>query len=119
MTSRHISCSERVTRLQPESAFGGSVRGHPRSRWACPRRLRVAGRPVPSWAAAVLDHAPAGCADALNTFEHYVHHEDVRRAASSWVPRRLAPTDQGALWQQLSARAQWYLRSAPVTGCGS
>ena len=55
-----------------------------------------------------------GAQTALSTFEHYVHHEDVRRATSSWVPRRLASADQAALWQQLSARAQWYLRTAPI-----
>lgn len=57
-----------------------------------------------------LPHADA----AMNTFEHFVHHEDVRRASPDWVVRHLTPDDQRVLWQQLVKRAQWYLRSSPV-----
>jgi uncharacterized protein (TIGR03085 family) len=57
-----------------------------------------------------LPHADA----AMNTFEHFVHHEDVRRATSDWTARDLSATDQATLWQQLARRARWYLRSTPV-----
>ena len=51
---------------------------------------------------------------SLNTFEHFVHHEDVRRARPQWRPRDLAPADQQELWGRLRRLARWYLRSAPV-----
>jgi len=57
-----------------------------------------------------LPHADA----AMNTFEHFVHHEDVRRASPDWVARDLSPDDQQVLWQQLVRRARLYLRSSPV-----
>jgi uncharacterized protein (TIGR03085 family) len=55
-----------------------------------------------------------GADTAANTFEHFVHHEDVRRAAPGWSPRDLADDDERTLWQQLSRRLRLYLRSAPV-----
>jgi uncharacterized protein (TIGR03085 family) len=57
-----------------------------------------------------LPHADA----AMNTFEHFVHHEDVRRASGDWEPRDLALVDQELLWHHLVKRAHWYLRSSPV-----
>ena len=55
-----------------------------------------------------------GAQSALSTFEHFVHHEDVRRAAPETERRQLPARDQGVLWQQLSARARWYVRESPV-----
>ena len=47
----------------------------------------------------------------VNTAEHYVHHEDVRRAVPGWRPRELAVEDEKALWgpTQFMARRS-YLR---------
>jgi uncharacterized protein (TIGR03085 family) len=64
----------------------------------------------PRLSAMRLPHADV----ALNTFEHFVHHEDVRRASPHWVARELPLDDQDTLWQQLVKRARWYLRSTPV-----
>ena len=50
----------------------------------------------------------------LNTFEHFVHHEDVRRAHSSWQPRQLSTSDSQTLWQHLTARARLLLRGSPI-----
>ena len=50
----------------------------------------------------------------LNTFEHFVHHEDVRRTHSSWQPRPLSAGDSQTLWQQLTARARLLLRGSPI-----
>lgn len=50
---------------------------------------------------------------AVNTFEHLVHHEDVRRAQPGWKPRTFDEPDQALLWHQLVGRAGWYLRSTP------
>lgn len=55
-------------------------------------------------------------ADALgNTFEFFVHHEDVRRASPGWQERELADDDQLCLWEQLRQRARLLLRKSPVT----
>jgi len=54
-------------------------------------------------------------ADSLtNTFEFFVHHEDVLRAQPSWEPRDLAASDQRDLWQQLTKRIRLYVRRSPV-----
>jgi uncharacterized protein (TIGR03085 family) len=54
-------------------------------------------------------------ADATaNTLEHFVHHEDVRRAAAGWSARELDDDDQRTLWQQLTRRLRLYLRRAPL-----
>lgn len=55
-----------------------------------------------------------GVGSAANTFEYFVHHEDVRRAQRSWVPRVLAAPDQRTLWQHLSTRARLHIRNSPV-----
>ena len=55
-----------------------------------------------------------GIQASLSTFEHFVHHEDVRRAASTWSARELAVPDQLTLWQQLTSRARLLVRGAPI-----
>ena len=55
-----------------------------------------------------------GAQVTFNTFEHFVHHEDVRRALPAWQPRDLTPADNQTLWQQLTARAKLLLRGAPI-----
>ncbi len=50
----------------------------------------------------------------VNTFEHFVHHEDVRRALPAWQPRQLTGPDNQTLWQQLTGRARLLLRGAPL-----
>jgi len=47
----------------------------------------------------------------VNTAEHFVHHEDVRRAEPGWVARDLGTADEESLWgpAQLMAR-RTYLR---------
>jgi len=53
---------------------------------------------------------------AANLAEHFVHCEDVRRAAPSWQPRMLDADRQDALWKVLSRMAPSALRrsSEPV-----
>jgi uncharacterized protein (TIGR03085 family) len=67
-----------------------------------------AGPPV--WSAMRLP----GADPQFNTFEHFVHHEDVRRAPERWSARQLGRADDETLWHQLVRRARWYLRGAPV-----
>ena len=55
-----------------------------------------------------------GVAPTVNTFEFFVHHEDLRRAYPSWAPRLLAAADQEEFWRLLERRARLLLRHFPV-----
>jgi uncharacterized protein (TIGR03085 family) len=54
-----------------------------------------------------------GMDERVNTVEYFVHHEDVRRAASDWEPRELSSGESATLWQRLRG-ARFMLRHAPV-----
>lgn len=53
----------------------------------------------------------------VNRIEHFIHHEDIRRAAPEWEPRDLSTKDQDALWLPLRALGMVLVRRAgvPVT----
>jgi uncharacterized protein (TIGR03085 family) len=53
----------------------------------------------------------------VNTLEFFVHHEDIRRAATGWEPRALTVSDEIALWRFLSVTGRGLVRPAgvPVT----
>ncbi len=55
-----------------------------------------------------------GAESAVNTFEHFVHHEDVRRAQPSWAARELVDDDQRTLWNHLTRRIRLFVRRPPV-----
>jgi uncharacterized protein (TIGR03085 family) len=46
--------------------------------------------------------------------EYFIHHEDVRRAASGWAPRPPEPDRDGLLWKQLGLLGRLVYRSSPV-----
>jgi uncharacterized protein (TIGR03085 family) len=52
-----------------------------------------------------------------NRIEHFIHLEDIRRAAADWEPRQLSKQDQDALWLPLRALGMVLVRKAgvPVT----
>jgi uncharacterized protein (TIGR03085 family) len=50
---------------------------------------------------------------AVNLSEHFVHCEDVRRAAPGWQPRQLAAGLPDALWAALASRGRMLFRQAP------
>jgi len=54
-----------------------------------------------------------GVDEKANTIEHFVHHEDVRRAQPDWEPRDLPAGLSEALWRRLKS-ARLFLRKAPV-----
>ncbi|MEU7822378.1 TIGR03085 family metal-binding protein [Catellatospora sp. NPDC049133] len=61
--------------------------------------------------------SPAGFGpldELINLTEMFVHHEDVRRAAADWTPRKLEPGLSEALWGQVRRRAPLLLRRYPV-----
>jgi uncharacterized protein (TIGR03085 family) len=52
--------------------------------------------------------------EALNLLEYVVHHEDVRRAAGTWQPRRLPDEPLQAVWSRLRVGARLTMRSVPL-----
>lgn len=47
-----------------------------------------------------------------NTFEYFVHHEDVRRRQPDWQPRQLAPEFADDLWKRMKMQSKGLLRNA-------
>jgi uncharacterized protein (TIGR03085 family) len=52
--------------------------------------------------------------EPINTVEYFVHHEDVRRAASGWEPRQLDGEEEAALWKRLRLMGHVLARRVPV-----
>ena len=52
--------------------------------------------------------------EAANTLEFFVHIEDVRRAAPSWQPRKLATDLDDEIWKRLRAGVKLTFRRVPV-----
>ncbi len=55
-----------------------------------------------------------GVESRLNTLEHLIHHEDVRRAESNWQPRNLPAWAQDQIWRPLRVMARVIARQAPT-----
>ncbi len=51
---------------------------------------------------------------AVNTLEFFVHHEDIRRAATDWQPRELTDREQRAIWKSISVAGKGLVRPAGV-----
>jgi uncharacterized protein (TIGR03085 family) len=69
-------------------------------------KVRNGPPPVSIYALPKLGHQ-------LNTTEYFVHHEDVRRAQSSYDVRDLPAEQQDALWKAVRLAAKTMLRKAP------
>jgi uncharacterized protein (TIGR03085 family) len=54
-----------------------------------------------------------GLDERANTVEHFVHHEDVRRAQDGWAPRELSVQDSETLWRATTAMAKLAARGKP------
>ncbi|MDY6050583.1 MAG: TIGR03085 family metal-binding protein [Corynebacterium sp.] len=50
----------------------------------------------------------------INTAEHFIHHEDVRRAAAGWEPRQLTGEETWELYRAVRAMSRFLVRGAPV-----
>ncbi|UVI36995.1 TIGR03085 family metal-binding protein [Brevibacterium spongiae] len=50
----------------------------------------------PKWTPGALP----GIEPVMNTMEFVVHHEDIRRAAIEWIPRRLSQAENSTIWAQ-------------------
>ncbi len=70
-----------------------------------------------------------GVEQVVNRLEHFIHHEDIRRAAPSWTPRTLDEADESSIWTALKVlgralvrpagvpvRMEWASRSATLRG---
>ena len=93
----------------------------PLAGWTDRVRRGYAQRPYADLVAAVrngparLSWAALPRVDALvNLGEHFVHCEDVRRAAPGWTPRELPPKRQEALWRIVTTRGRLFFRRSPV-----
>lgn len=89
--------------------------------WTEAKRRSMAEQPYPALVARFRGGPPLisplrlpGADTLANTFEHVVHHEDVRRAREEWHPRQLAESDQRTLWSQLRGRLRLFVRRSPV-----
>ncbi|HEX5017149.1 MAG TPA: TIGR03085 family metal-binding protein [Actinomycetes bacterium] len=107
--------------LREGSVAAAGIKARPLSGWTLRTQQRLAHGDYGELVSRFRDGPPPysvmrlpGAEAALSTFEHYVHHEDVRRASASVEPRTLSAQAQGVLWRQLVTRARWYLRGAPV-----
>jgi len=108
-----------VLREGHPAAIGIKLR--PLAGWTERQQHQLASAPYPATVERFRHGPPAyspmrlpGADAAANTFEHVVHHEDVRRAAESWTPRDLPADDERELWHHLTRRARLYIRRSPV-----
>jgi uncharacterized protein (TIGR03085 family) len=118
-TTRQLA-AHLVVREGSPSAVGivvGPLRG-----WTERAMRSAADRPWPGLVAAVRSGPPLWSPlrigrvdDAANTFEFFVHHEDVRRASEPWSPRPLDPERERVLWSTLRSRAKLLFARSPVT----
>lgn len=79
---------------------------------------RIAQRPFPALLEVVRSGPPwllRPVDGLMNTTEMYVHHEDVRRAATGWEPRELSAADEAQLWKMLKGLARMAYRKSAVT----
>jgi uncharacterized protein (TIGR03085 family) len=90
--------------------------------WTRRVQAKYATRPYDELVAAVRNGPPRTSLMAIpgldaraNLSEHFVHCEDVRRAAPGWVPRDLPADRQSALWDQITMAGRMLLRSSPVS----
>ncbi|TFV61293.1 TIGR03085 family protein [Geodermatophilus sp. DF01-2] len=103
----------------PLSAWSHRVEDRLRSTTSYPEVVARLRSGPPPWAP--LGWPPV--AQALNTTEYAIHHEDVRRAQPDWKPRALSVADQDALWpaatvfaRRAAGRRGLVLRRSDATG---
>lgn len=71
---------------------------------------------VREWAQGAPSWNPMRLADQyVNAAEHFVHHEDVRRAQPDWEPRELQPSATRDLWRVVTTLGKLLLRGSRAT----
>jgi uncharacterized protein (TIGR03085 family) len=93
----------------PLAGYAARVQQQYEERHSYPELVTLFREGPPKLSAFALPRAD----EMANTVEHFVHHEDVRRAAEGWTERALDPGLSEALWKRLKS-ARLLLRSAPT-----
>jgi uncharacterized protein (TIGR03085 family) len=119
----HLVTRDRRPDAQPGYALETTPFGGPLAAWAhaAEDRLRR-GTPYADLVAQVRSGPPRWMptgwpvvADAVNTAEFAIHHEDVRRAQPDWRPRVLPVAAQDRLWRDVTLFARAAARRVPGT----
>ncbi len=113
--SRRISSSVNVARMRRRASWSPQLAGYTarkqkelteRTEWPDLLELVASGPPL---------YSPLKLLDPLvNTTEMFIHHEDVRRAASGWQPRNLDDDLTSALRRQVRLGVRMSLGRAPA-----
>ncbi|HSK25443.1 MAG TPA: TIGR03085 family metal-binding protein [Jiangellales bacterium] len=116
--ARDLAAHLVVRETRPDAAPGIVVR--PLRGWTAKVQRDVAAQPYeqlverfrrpPLWAP--MSWGPVE--EVANLTEHFVHHEDVRRAVDGWQPRRLPTAYDEALWRTLETRGRVFFARSPV-----
>jgi len=94
----------------PLAPYTAKVQRRVRDRHTWPELIDLVRQGPPAWSPY---RVPA--IDALvNTFEMFIHHEDVRRARDGWEPRELPGSLQDLIWRRLRTLAPFMFRRSPV-----
>jgi uncharacterized protein (TIGR03085 family) len=111
----HLVARER----RPDTLPGLAV--PPLAGWTEKVRRELATRPLEELVAEFRSGPPRlsvfglpGVDARANLTEHFVHHEDVRRAQPGWKPRDLPERERAALWRVVSERGRVLYRRADV-----
>lgn len=118
-TARDLAAHLVVREGRPDAA--GGILLPPLARFTARVQSRIAQRPWPELVDLVRSGPPwwspyslPGLGDKINTMEFFVHHEDVRRAATGWEPRPADARRAGVLWGLLRRGARVLYRNSPV-----
>ncbi|MGH3899887.1 MAG: TIGR03085 family metal-binding protein [Pseudonocardiaceae bacterium] len=118
-TTRDLAAHLVLRESRPDAAAG--ILLPPLAHYTARVQSSLAQRP---WSELVdlVRHGPArwspfrlpGLRDKINAMEFFVHHEDVRRAATSWEPRPADPRRAEVLWGLLCRGIRVLYRNPPV-----
>jgi uncharacterized protein (TIGR03085 family) len=118
-TVRDLAAHLVIRERRPDAAAGIVL--PPLRGWGDHVRRGYAARPFDELLELVADGPPVtsgfalpGVDARLNLVEHFVHCEDVRRAAPGWTPRELPEARQRAFAAMMSSRGKYFLRHSPV-----
>ncbi len=118
-TTRDLAAHLVLREGRPDAA--GGILLPPLVQYAARVRSGIARRPWPELVGRLRGGPPwwsplslPGLGDKINTMEFFVHHEDVRRARTSWEPRPADSQRAGALWNLLGWTARVLYRNSPV-----
>lgn len=117
-TTRDLAAHLIVRERRPDAA--GGILLPPLRGYGEVVRRRIAARPYPELVAQVrrppvwspLSNPLSD--ELVNTMEFFIHHEDVRRARSGWLPRDLPTGQQAVLWRRAALLARVALRRFPA-----